>query len=267
MAIRAMGYILLVLLHLLQRKRRCPTAISHAIFGFPGGLWSSSPQALFLCPIVLVSPDGKDTGMGNKETKKRTSNFDTNRHCYMAKDGTAYYYERWSEEYGRYERIPLTVGKDGITEEIILLLDSMDKEEDLNNRYANDNKDPKFEAQRDRFESDPCGDDAVNPWDTVASENDDPVEIVVGEKEKDNPDVARVRKVIDTKCNDRQQNLFFAHFGEGRQLEEIRKEEVAATGKEKKLQAILNVKNDIIRKVADEYEVVPIKRRKRRKNI
>ena len=62
MAIRAMGYILLVLLHLLQRKRRCPTAISHAIFGFPGGLWSSSPQALFLCPIVLVSPDGKDTG-------------------------------------------------------------------------------------------------------------------------------------------------------------------------------------------------------------
>ena len=87
------------------------------------------------------------------------------------------------------------------TEEIILLLDSMDKEEDLNNRYANDNKDPKFEAQRDRVESDPCGDDAVNPWDTVASENGDPIEIIIGEKEKDNPDVARVRKVIDTKCN------------------------------------------------------------------
>ena len=87
-----------------------------------------------------------------------------------------------------------------------------------------------------------------------------------GEKEKDNPDVARVRKVIDTKCNDRQQKLFYAHFGEGKQLEEIRKEEVAATGKEKKLQAILNVKNDIIRKVADEYGVVPVKRRKRGKS-
>ena len=48
--------------------------------------------------------------------------------------------------------------------------------------------------------------------------------------------------------------------------EEIRKEEVAATGKEKKLQAILNVKNDIIRKVADEYGVVPVKRRKRGKS-
>ena len=253
-------------MHLLQRERRCPTAISHAIFGLPGGLWSSSPQALFQCPIVLVSSDGKDTELGKKETKKRISNFDNNRHCYMAKDGTAYYYERWSEEYGRYERIPLTVGKDGITEEIILLLDSMDKEEDLNNRYANDNKDPHFETQRERFESDPSGDDAVNLWDTVSRKSDDPTEIIFGEKEKENPDIAKVRRVIDTKCNERQKNLFFAHFGEGKQLEEIRKEEVAATGKEKKLQAILNVKNDIIRKVADEYGVVPVKRRKRGKS-
>ena len=260
-----MGCIPLVLLHLLQRERRCPTAISHAIFGFPGGLWSSSPQTLFLCSVVLVSPGGKDTEMGNKETKKRTSSFDHNRQCYMAKDGTAYYYERWSEEQGRYERIPLTVGKDGITEEIILLLDSMDREEDLNNRYANDNKDPNFEAKRERFESDPSGDDVVNPWDTISSKSNDPAEIIFGEKEKENPDIVKVRKVIDTKCNERQENLFYAHFGQGRQLEEIRKEEVAATGKEKKLQAILNVKNDIIRKVADEFGVAPVKRRKTRK--
>ena len=202
---------------------------------------------------------------GTKNTKKRTSSYDQNRQCYMAKDGTAYYYERWSEEQGRYERIPLTVGKDGITEEIILLLDSMDREEDLNNRYANDNKDPNFEAKRERFESDPSGDDVVNPWDTISSKSNDPTEIFFGEKEKEKPDIAKVRKVIDTKCNERQENLFYAHFGEGRQLEEIRKEEVAATGKEKKLQAILNVKNDIIRKVADEFGVAPVKRRKTRK--
>ena len=78
--------------------------------------------------------------MKKKETKKRTSSYDQNRQCYMSKDGTAYYYERWNEDYGRYEKIPLTVGLDGITEEIILLLDSMDREEDLGNRYENENK-------------------------------------------------------------------------------------------------------------------------------
>ena len=77
-----------------------------------------------------------------------------------------------------------------------------------------------------------------------------------------NPDIDRVRRVIDTKCNERQQDLFFAHFGEGRQLEEIRKEEVAATGEEKKLQAVHKAKNKIIRKVADEFGVVPVKRKK-----
>ena len=212
-----------------------------------------------------VSPDGKDTGMRSKEaknTKKRTSSYDQNRQCYMSKDGTAYYYERWNEEYGRYEKISLTIGKDGITEEIILFLDSMDREEDLGNRYENENKDPLFEAKRERYESDLRGEDAVDPWDIVFSASDDPAEIIFAEEEKVHPDIARVRRVIDTKCNERQQNLFYAHFGEGRQLEEIRKEEMAATGEDKKLQAVHNVKNKIIRKVADEFGVVPVKRKK-----
>lgn len=250
------------LLHLLQCERRCPTAISHAIFGLLGGLWSSSPQVLFLCPAALCPPDGKDTEMKKKETKKRTSSYDQNRQCYMSKDGTAYYYERWNEDYGRYEKIPLTVGLDGITEEIILLLDSMDREEDLGNRYENENKDPLFEVRRERYESELSDEDAVDPWDTVFSVSDDPAEIIFAEEEKVNPDIDRVRRVIDTKCNERQQDLFFAHFGEGRQLEEIRKEEVAATGEEKKLQAVHKAKNKIIRKVADEFGVVPVKRKK-----
>ena len=201
----------------------------------------------------------------NNDSKKRTSSYDPNRQCYLADDGTAYYYERLNTETGRYERIPLTVGKDGITEEIILLLDSMDHDEDLGNRYENENKDSLFEAKRNRYEADPEGEDATDPWDTVSRPGDDPANILCADEVEENQDIARVREVIDTKCNERQQNLFFSHFGEGKQLEEIRKEEVAASGKEKKLQAVLNVKNDVIGKVADAFGVTPVKRRRTRK--
>ncbi len=201
-----------------------------------------------------------------KNRSKRTSNYDANRQCYMAKDATAYFYERWNEETRSYERIPLTVGKDGITEEIILLLDSMDHDEDLSNRYENENRDPLFEAKRRRFEADPDGDDAIDPWDTVSRLGDDPAEVICGGKKSENPDISRVREVIETRCNERQQSLFYKHFGEGKQLEQIRQEEVAASGKEKTLQAVLNVKNDVLRKVADAFGGKPVKRRRMKKD-
>lgn len=200
-----------------------------------------------------------------RKEKKRTSSYDANRQCYMASDATAYFYERWNSEIEQYERIPLTVGKDGITQEIILLLDSMDHDEDLGNRYARENTDPLFDARRNRYEADPDGDDAVDPWDTVSRPEDDPANVVCGQEVPENPDIARVREVIETKCNERQRNLFFAHFGECKQLEEIRKEEVEISGKEKKLQAIVNVKNDVIGKVADAFGVTPVKRRRTKK--
>lgn len=216
---------------------------------------------------VPPSTDGKGTVMRNNETKKkkRTSNYDPNRQCYLANDGTAYYYERFNPDTGRYERIPLAVGKDGITEEIILLLDSMDHDEDLGNRYENEHRDPEFEAERISFEAAPSGEGATNPWNRISRPEDDPAEIICAEDKPENPDIARVRGVIDTKCNERQQNLFFSHFGMGKQLEEIRKEEVAASGKEKKLQAVLNVKNDVIGKVAGAFGVTPVKRRRTKK--
>ena len=208
---------------------------------------------------------GKDAEMKKNESKKRRSSFSKKRPCYMADDGTAYFYEWLNPETNRYERIPLTVGRDGITEEIILLLDSMDHAEDLNNRYEDDLKDPDFEMERDAYERNPCGMDiGGDPFAKIIREENDPANIVCKEKQEtqENPDITRVREIINTKCNVRQQDLFFAHFGEGKQLEQIRQEEVAATGKEKSRQAILNVKNDVIRKVAKAYGVTPAKRRK-----
>lgn len=208
----------------------------------------------------------KSSKSKNEGTRKRRSSYDPNRQCYMSADGTAYYYERLDPDTGRYERILLTVGRDGITEEIIRLLDSMDHDEDLGNRYENENKDALFEAKRNRYEADPDSEDAVDPWDTVSRPGDDPADILCADEKKENPDIARVREVIDNSCNERQQNLFFSHFGEGKQLEEIRREEVAASGKEKKLQDVLNVKNDVLRKVADALGVTRVKHRRTKKD-
>lgn len=239
---------------------------SCAHFRLPG-LWFIFGHRLFLCPPP--TPDGKDTAMKKDASKKRTSSYDPNRQCYLADDGTAYYYERLNPDNGRYERISLTVGQEGITEEIILLLDSMDHDEDLGNRYENENKDPLFEAKRNCYEADPEGEHAADPWEAVSWPGDDPVNILFAEEVEENPDIARVREIIDTKCNERQQNLFFSHFGEGKQLEQIRKEEVAASGREKSSQAILNVKNDLLHKVAVVFgvDVMDHCRKKRKSRI
>lgn len=202
--------------------------------------------------------------MKKKETKKRTSIYGQNRQCFMADDGTAYFYEWLNPVTGRYERMTLTAGKEGVTEEIILMLDCMDHDEELKNYYEDKYKDPEFERLRDLYESDLGSETYPNPWNKIFRSGDDPVEIIFDEK-KESPDITKVREIIDTKCNERQQNLFFAHFGEGKQLEQIRKEEVAATGKEKKHQAIVNAKNKILQKVADEYGVTPVKRKKVKK--
>jgi hypothetical protein len=43
---------------------------------------------------------------------------------------------------------------------------------------------------------------------------------------------------IRTELTEEQQNLFFAHYGEGKYLEDVRREEEAATGKKVTKQAV-----------------------------
>ena len=106
----------------------------------------------------------------------------------------------------------------------------------------------------------------MKTWDTIPDKSASPEEVLFLEPEPENPDAAKVREVIDTRCTARQQELFFSHFGEGKKLEQIRQDEVAKEGKEKKLQAIVNVKNDVIKKAADALGVTPVKRRKSKKD-
>lgn len=194
--------------------------------------------------------------MNNKEPKKRKSSYNPNRGSYLTADGRYYCYEHWDDENKCMVSQRLEVGKD-IPVEWTIMLDESDHDMDLNERYENELKDPQFEASRRRYESDPDGDDAINPWDTLSRPLDSPD---YEEEDTENPDIAKVREIVDTQLTPEQQELFYAYFGERKQLEEIRQEEIAASGQEKSLQSVHNRKNKIIKKVAKQaFGVEPIK--------
>ena len=203
----------------------------------------------------------------NKNSKKnRKSNFNSNRPCYLSADGKFYCYEVYDPETDRVVTQKFEVGKGDYSVDWTIFLDETDHDMDLNDRYQQEFKDPLFEAKAESYKADPENEDKVNPWDTIPDKSASPEEVLFSEPEAENPDAAKVREVIDTRCTARQQELFFSHFGEGKKLEQIRQDEVAKEGKEKKLQAIVNVKNDVIKKVSDALGVTPVKRRKSKKD-
>lgn len=203
--------------------------------------------------------------MKSKKTKNRKSNFNSNRPCYLSADGKFYCYEVYDPETDRVGTQKFEVGKGDYSIDWTIFLDETDHDMDLSDRYQEELKDPQFKAKVKNYKACPENEDKTNPWDTISDNSASPEKVLFHEPKQENPDAAKVREVIDTKCNARQQELFFSHFGEGKQLEQIRQDEVAKDGNEKSLQSIVNVKNDVIKKAADALGVTPIKRRKSRK--
>lgn len=201
----------------------------------------------------------------NTDTKKRKSGFNPNRTCYLTADGKYYCYERWDVDAKCMVTQKLEVGKD-LSIELTIMLYESDHGMDLNDRYQEELKDPLFKAKVNSYKADPDNDEAIDPLEQIPSKNGSPEDEIFSEPKPENPDAEKVREVIDNKCNARQQNVYFSHFGELKQLEQIRKEEADKEGKEKSLQSIVNVKNDVIKKAADALGVTPVKRRKSKKS-
>lgn len=197
----------------------------------------------------------------NNDSKKRKSNYNPNRTCYLTADGKYYCYERWDYDAKCVVTQKLEVGKD-LSLELTLYLDQSDHDMDLNDRYQGELCDPLFDAKVNSYKSDPDDEDAIDPWDTLADKSGSPEDILFAEPETENPQVAQVRKVIDENCTESQQNFFFEHFGMGKQLEEMRQAEAEETGKLPTAQAYTNRKNKIVDKAAKALGVERIKRRK-----
>lgn len=199
--------------------------------------------------------------MKSNETKKRKSNYNPNRTCYLTADGKYYCYERWDEDTKCVVTQRLEVGKD-LSLELTLYLDWSDHEMDLQDRYEGELRDPLFEAKVNSYNADPDNEDAVDPWDTLADKSGNQEDAMFAETEQENPQVAEVRRVIDEECTQSQQDFFFEHFGIGKQLEEMRQAEAEKTGKLPSAQAYTNRKNKIVDKAAKALGVERIKRRK-----
>lgn len=157
----------------------------------------------------------------NNDTRKRKSGFNPNRACYLAADGKYYCYERWDDDAKCMVTQKLEVGKD-LSVELTLILDESDHDADLNDRYESELRDPLFEAKAASYKADPNNEDAVDPWDMLADNGGSPEDAMFAEPKPENPQAAQVRRVIDEDCTESQQDFFFAHFGVGTQLEEMR---------------------------------------------
>ena len=200
--------------------------------------------------------------MKKKESSKiRMSGFNPNRACYLTADGKYYCFEILDIDTGRMITQKLEVGKD-LSKEWTIFLDESDHDMDLQDRYESEQRDPLFDTKVSSYKADPDNEDAVDPWDTLADKSGSPEDILFSEPEQENPQVAQVRRIINEDCTEAQQELFYSHFGEGTQLEEIRQTEVEQTGKLPTAQAMTNRKNKIIDKVAKSFGVERVKRRK-----
>lgn len=186
--------------------------------------------------------------MKNKETTTRRSKYNPERACYLTADGRYYCYRYWDPEAKRTVDQKLEVGKD-LSLELTMVLDQMDYDADLTDRYEGELRDPLFETKVARYKSDPDAEDAVDPWDTVGDKKNSVEAVLFAEPEPENPEISVARSVIE-QCTAAQQDLIYRHFGMCEQLEAIRQAEAKQTGKLPSCVAMTNRKNKILDKVA-----------------
>lgn len=175
-----------------------PTVVSCAFF------WLSEPVVIFNCRLCCVSPycsDGKETVMKSNDSKKRKSEFNPNRTCYLTADGKYYCYERWEDDAKCVVTQRLEVGKD-LSLELTIMLDESDPDMDLQDRYEGELRDPLFNAKVNSYKADPDNEGAVDRWDMIADKGGSPEDALFAEPE--NSQVAQVRHIIDEECTESQ---------------------------------------------------------------
>lgn len=188
------------------------------------------------------------------ESKKRKCEFNPNRTCYLTADSKYYCYTYWDDDTKRVVTQKFEVGKD-LSVELAIMLDESDYEMDLQDRYENELRDPLFDAKACRSQTDSDDEDVTDPWDALADKGGSAEDALFADEESENPQATQVRRIIDEDCTEAQQDLFFEHFGQGTQLEEIRQIEGKRTGKLPPAATMTNRKNKIIDKVTKALSV------------
>ncbi len=199
---------------------------------------------------------------------KRQSRCNPDRNNYLDSEFNYVYRYRTLNADGSYEIREIKIPFSEENREIFILLDREDHDEDLGNRYETENADFDFQNKMDKcFSENANGDDEFrdNPIDCIPDFNADVFEQAFPEYKEKSPEEIRrqeLREWIFT-LPEPQQNLIFAHFGEDKFLEEIRREEEQETGKKITKQAMHNRWNKILTKACKHYCVEKPKQKHR----
>lgn len=194
----------------------------------------------------------------SKDTKIKAA-FNPDCTCYFSSDGKYLCYRTLDIDTKRPVTLTFEVGKDGLTEELTVVIDKLNHEEALGNRYYNEAKDRLFEYKQQRyFDAD---NDAPDPWGQISSTTNGIEDTALEEDTPENPKVDVVRDVIE-KCTLAQKWLFFEHFAMGRTMDDLRYEEMARTGKKISRPAFSARLNKILDKVAKALGTTRVNRRK-----
>lgn len=194
--------------------------------------------------------------MKKKETLpfERKSHFNDSRDSYVDAQGN-YVYTQWVQQPdGKWKReVVATIPFNEENRDIIILLDQDDHDSDLAARYDEENAD--YSICNQRAKNDASADDDqdydTDPIEAIA----DTVTITEDEDVEMDPLVQKMADFIRNELSQEQQDLLYAHLGECRFLEDIRREEEVLTGKKVSKQAVHNRWNRIITKACKYFDV------------
>jgi len=197
-----------------------------------------SPAPAFLSPYVLAASGRKDKLMTNLPFERK-SRVNTNSDNYLDANGNYVYTRMVRRSNGQWEReiidiVPLT----SENMDCIIFLEDNDHDMVLAERYDAESVDYDFLARKDADDGDPFDRLAVQIFDDAP----------------ERPDMEKVLAFIET-LTPAQKDLVYAHLGERKFLEDIRREEETATGKKISKQAMHNRWNKIIAKACKYFGV------------
>lgn len=228
-------------------------------------------MSLTLCPAVYGRKGTKMNRNNESLNFDHKSHYNDDRDSYIDKNGN-YVYTQWVKVGKTYERrvvdiIPLTEEN----RDIIILLDGSDHDMDLQDRYAAENADYGMEnrKQRQADGSQTDGDDDQtfdsDPMESIADPRADVMKTLFPDDTPGNPLVTQAENFIETQLKPVQQDMIYGHLGEGKYLEDLRREENKRTGKEVKKAAYHDRWDRIIQKGCRYFGVEKPKQQKKRK--
>lgn len=195
----------------------------------------------------------------NNATTNGKSHYNAKRNCYLTKDGR-YAYITWDGDHNRNVTHYLEVGKDGVTEELLIFLNEDDHSTDLQERYNDENADYSFQNKQLANYKNQEDENFTDPINELEFKNADIFDSLFPTEEKPSELLLKLISVMD-KLTDPQRDLIYEHLGAMKTLEEIRQAEIASTGINVTQQAVSNRWKKIITRICKEFDVpVPLKR-------